>query len=81
MAITVHLERGGKPFSMLLDLVEVAMSHTGMNLGATFMTVLKQFGVEGKVRASNSHQKRSLTHDVCYRYLALLVITHLTMIR
>jgi len=36
---------------MLLDLVEVAESHTGMNLRITFVNVLKNFGVEGKVRS------------------------------
>jgi len=36
---------------MLLDLVEVAESHTGVNLGIAFVNVLKNFGMEGKVRA------------------------------
>ncbi len=36
---------------MVLDLVEVAESHTGENLGITFTTVLKNFGLEEKVRA------------------------------
>jgi hypothetical protein len=51
LAITVHFERAGKPFSMLLDLVEVAESHTGVNLGIAFAKVLKAFGIEEKVRA------------------------------
>jgi hypothetical protein len=46
----VHLECASKPFTMLLDLVEVAMSHTGVNLGITFINVLKNFGIEDKVR-------------------------------
>ena len=53
MAITVHFEHSGQPFSMLLDLVEVAVSHTGVNLGIAFMTVLKTFGIDKKVRALN----------------------------
>ncbi len=61
MAITVHLERAGKPLSMLLDLVEVAESHTGVNLGIAFMTVLKTFGIEDKVSMLDSYRKRSLT--------------------
>jgi hypothetical protein len=66
MAITVHLERSGKPFMMLLDLVEVAESHTGVNLGIAFANVLQKFGIEEKVSLSNISQSRpltSVTHD------------------
>ena len=61
VAITVHLERSGKPFQMLLDLVEVPQSHTGVNLGIAFMDVLNKFGIEEKVRALIIYQRRSLT--------------------
>jgi len=47
----VHLERAGKPLLMILDLVEVATSHTGVNLGTAFVNVLESFGVDEKVRA------------------------------
>lgn len=60
VAITVHIERKGEPFSMLLDLVEVAESHTGVNLGIAFMGVLDKFGIEEKVRASNIYRQRPL---------------------
>jgi len=53
MAITVHFECSGQPFLMLLDLVEVVVSHTGVNLGIAFMTILKTFGINKKVRALN----------------------------
>ena len=46
---------------MLLDLVEVAESHTGVNLGIAFVNVLKTFGVEEKVRLLNSYQRSLLT--------------------
>ncbi|EJF62536.1 hypothetical protein DICSQDRAFT_13360, partial [Dichomitus squalens LYAD-421 SS1] len=36
VAITIHLELRGKPLRMLLDLVELAKSHTGINLAVTF---------------------------------------------
>ncbi|KAI1785791.1 hypothetical protein LXA43DRAFT_899061, partial [Ganoderma leucocontextum] len=36
VAITVHLELKGRPLRMLLDLVELAKSHTGVNLAVTF---------------------------------------------
>jgi hypothetical protein len=53
VAITVHLERKGHPLTMILDLIEVAESHTGVNLGTAFVNVLKNFGIDDKVRASN----------------------------
>ena len=52
VAVTVHLEHKGVPILMLLDLVEVAKSHTGKNLAAAFENVLKEFGVEDKVSTS-----------------------------
>ena len=60
VAITVHLEHAGKLLMMLLDLVEMAKSHTGVNLGITFASVLKNFGIEDKVSISNI--KSAITH-------------------
>jgi hypothetical protein len=79
----VHLKCEGKLFTMLLDLVEVAKSHTGVNLGIAFSTVLKNFGIQDKVRISKIFKRRSLTSatpcNMCSRYLASLAITHRTM--
>ncbi|KAF6744788.1 hypothetical protein DFP72DRAFT_757427, partial [Ephemerocybe angulata] len=36
VAFTVHLERDGVPFSMLLDFVELPKSHSGKNLAEAF---------------------------------------------
>ncbi|TFK80194.1 hypothetical protein K466DRAFT_446761, partial [Polyporus arcularius HHB13444] len=36
MAVTAHLEHKGEPLCFLLDLVEVAKSHTGVNLATAF---------------------------------------------
>ena len=36
--------------SLLLDLVEVAKSHSGINLVNTFANVLEDFGIKDKVR-------------------------------
>jgi len=35
---------------MLLDLVEVAQSHSSINLAEAFAKVLQEFGIEDKVR-------------------------------
>lgn len=45
MAFTVHFAHEGTPVSMLLDLVEVAKSHLGVNLAAAFANVLEEFGI------------------------------------
>lgn len=49
VAITVHLEVDGAPLCLLLDLVEVAESHNGVNLAKAFAKVLEEFGIEHKV--------------------------------
>ncbi len=49
MAITVHLEHEGIPICLLLDIVEVARSHTGFNLAVAFADVLNDFGIADKV--------------------------------
>ncbi|KAF8232955.1 hypothetical protein L208DRAFT_1215482, partial [Tricholoma matsutake] len=45
VAITVHFKQNGVPVAMLLDLVEVAMSHSGLNLAAAFARILNGFGI------------------------------------
>jgi hypothetical protein len=49
VAFTVHFEHEGCPIAMLLDLVEVAVSHSGVNLANAFAKVLEEFGIEDKV--------------------------------
>ena len=48
-AFTVHFAHKGAPVLMLLDLVEVAKSHSGVNLAAAFAKVLEDFGISDKV--------------------------------
>ena len=49
VAVTVHLEQDGMPLSMLLDIVEVALSHSGVNLAEEFAKILNDFGISDKV--------------------------------
>ena len=58
MAITVHLEHKGEPLSMLLDVVEVAKSHTGANLAAAFSKILEDYGISDKVKMSFEFKKK-----------------------
>ena len=52
VAITVHLEHNGEPISMLLDIVEVAKSHTGENLAAAFAKIMEDYAISEKVISS-----------------------------
>jgi hypothetical protein len=49
VAITVHFEIQGLAKSLLLDIVEVPCSHTGLNLASVFADVLQEFGLQDKV--------------------------------
>ena len=49
VAITVHFKNEGILIKMLLDLVEVARSHSGANLAEAFTKVLEEFGIKDKV--------------------------------
>jgi len=49
VAIMVHMEEKGIPVSLLLDIVQVACSHSGINLAKAFAQVLEEFGIADKV--------------------------------
>jgi hypothetical protein len=49
VAVTVHFEQNREPMCLLLDLVEVAMSHSGVNLASAFAKILADFGIAHKV--------------------------------
>ena len=49
VAVTIHLEQDCIPICMLLDIVEVAQAHSGINLAETFTEILNSFGIGDKV--------------------------------
>ena len=49
VAQTVHFEHNGSPMSFLLDIVEVAKSHSGETLATAFAKILNDFGISEKV--------------------------------
>jgi hypothetical protein len=49
VAVTVHFETNSVLVSLLLDLVEVATSHLGINFAAAFTKVIDKFGISDKV--------------------------------
>jgi len=48
-AIMVHFENNRVPICMILDVVEVAISHSGVNLAAAFADILDEFGESDKL--------------------------------
>ena len=51
VAVTVHLQKDGILIAMLLNLVEVAESHSGVHLAAMFTKILDDFAIANKVSA------------------------------
>jgi hypothetical protein len=49
ITLTVHFEMKGVVQHLLLDIVECAWSHSGVNLAATFAKVVNEFGISDKV--------------------------------
>jgi hypothetical protein len=49
ITVTIHFEDKGVPVSMLLDIVQVARSHSGANLVTVFAKTLDDFGIADKV--------------------------------
>lgn len=53
VGFTVHFEQKGEAVALLLDLIEVAKSHSGANLAKTFANVLSDYGISDKVTNYN----------------------------
>ena len=64
VAVTVHFENNGKPVSMLLDIVELACSHSGLNLAAAFAKILEDFGISDKVSKLSKKKHTNDSPDV-----------------
>lgn len=70
VAVTVHFENDGVSMCMILNLVEVVMSHLGVNLAAAFAHILEEFGISEKVSTHAQILDKKLTY-----YFQLLGIT------
>ena len=57
IALTIHFENNGVPVSMLLNIVKVPHSHSGLNLAKAFAKVLEEFGISDKVLKVPVHEK------------------------
>ncbi|KAG6809581.1 hypothetical protein H0H92_015686, partial [Tricholoma furcatifolium] len=56
VAVIANIEMNGTPISLVLDIVEVAESHTGEALARAFTEVLKSFGIEEKEQKALTRQ-------------------------
>ena len=63
--MTVHFENDGEAMCLLLDVVEVAKSHSGVNLASAFAKVLGDFGISQKVSCLNHFHKTMRLTLVC----------------
>lgn len=67
VAVTVHFENAGVPISMLLDIVEVACSHSGFNFAAAFAKILEDFGISDKA-SDFTKEKNIFNSPNMYRF-------------
>ncbi|KIM53944.1 hypothetical protein SCLCIDRAFT_31494 [Scleroderma citrinum Foug A] len=51
IAFCIHMEHEGKPLTMPLDIIEVAKSHTGVEMASVFATMLEDFRLTDKKTA------------------------------
>jgi len=72
--VTAHFEHKGAPVSLLLDIVEVGRSHSGVNLAVAFAGILEEFGITNKVSGSSEGNSLVTHHEYC-RYCLLPAIT------
>ncbi len=48
VAVTVHLKHDGQPISLLLDIIELTVSHLGDNLAVAFAKILRDYRISDK---------------------------------
>ena len=77
MAVTVHFKNKKVLIAMLLDIVELAHSHSGFNLVAAFMKILEDFGISDKVSKLSGGKGVIDSLDMC-RSSQLPATTHQT---
>ncbi len=54
---------------MLLDIVELACSHSELNLAATFANILDEFGISDKVGCNCNQRLVDSPHKGSFNYL------------
>ena len=80
MAVTIHFKNEGVPMAMLLDIIELAHSHSSFNLVAAFAKILEDFGISDKVSKLSCRESVIDSLNIC-RSSQLPVTMHQTMMR
>ena len=62
VAVLAHFHQEGKLVALLLDIVEVVMSHSGKNLVCVFAEIMDAFGIEEKVSYSSKYKENGTHH-------------------
>ena len=62
MNITMTFIRDDAPITIILDFVNLPVSHTGENMGKAFSKVVHEWGIEDKVRTNALERNALLTH-------------------
>ena len=80
--VIVQFEDQGERVSLILDVVEIAKSHTGVNLAVGFAKITDKFGISDKVLPIILYSV-SLGNDrlTFFRSLVLLATMHQTTMR
>jgi hypothetical protein len=60
VAVTIYFENDGVLMCIVLDMVELAMSHSGVNLASAFAHILQEFGISEKVSIYQSILEKNL---------------------
>lgn len=69
MNISVMFLHNEEPVTIILDFVELSMSHTGVNMATAFVKVMKDYNIEFKV--SSTHLTQLSTHQTSARLAQL----------
>ena len=59
VALTVCFEEEGEPIVLLLDIIELAKSHSGVNLATAVAQILDDFSIGDKVNYGNDWEIRN----------------------
>jgi hypothetical protein len=60
VVVTIHFKKDGVPICIILNVVEVAMSHSSINIAAAFAQILEEFSVSDKVSFLSKNTRKAM---------------------
>ncbi|TFY58886.1 hypothetical protein EVJ58_g6134 [Rhodofomes roseus] len=73
VAFTVHFEHQGAPMTMILDVVEVAVSHSGLNLATAFSDMIHKLKLDTKMLGVTCDNASA--NDVMIEEMELMILS------